>query len=212
MTPLSIYKQKARETLGGRIFSNEWIYALIVSLIFSLIISTSGTGALAIAVFIFTGPIAIGYCKYFLERSRRNIAHDNLGITLDGFRGDIGANVVAGILICVFTFLWSLLFIIPGIIKAYSYSMTYYIRCDHPEYTAEQSIKESQRIMQGNKIRLFCLHLSFIGWICVGILCFGVGLLWVSAYIKAAEAEFYNELVEFERTTENPSGTDIFNN
>ncbi len=215
MMPLSVYRQRARASLGGRIFSSEWIYALIVSLIFSLVMGSAGTGFLAVLVFIFTGPASVGFCKYYLERARKNIAHDNLGVALDGFRGDIGANVVSGILVNVFIFLWSLLFIIPGIVKSYSYSMTYYVKCDHPEYTATQAIQESQMLMRGNKMRLFGLHLSFIGWFIVGALCLGVGLLWVSAYLKAAEAEFYRELVIVtplaEKANGSASNSDIFN-
>ena len=162
MTALSVYRQRARATLGGGIFSSEWIYALLVYLLISLVIGSSATGVLAILVFIFTGPLYIGLCKYFIERARKNIEHDNLSAAIEGFRGDLGNNIATGLLVFVFTFLWTLLFIIPGIVKSYSYSMTYYIKCDHPEYTASQAIKESQRIMQGNKMRLFCLHLSSI--------------------------------------------------
>jgi len=216
MTPLSVLRRRARATLGGGVFSSEWIYALLVYLLISLVIGSSATGILAILVFIFTGPLYIGLCNYFILRTRRRIRHDNLSAAIEGFRGDIGANVVTGLLVTVFTFLWTLLFIIPGIVKSYSYSMTYYIRCDHPEYTATQAIKESERLMRGNKARLFCLHLSFIGWFIVGALCLGVGVFWVAAYSKAAEAEFYQELVSFDPFYEDNngdmfSGPDIFN-
>ena len=217
MTALSVYRQRARATLGGGIFSSEWIYALLVYLLISLVMGSSATGVLAILVFIFTGPLYIGLCKYFIERARKNIGHDNLSAAIEGFRGDLGNNIATGLLVFVFTFLWTLLFIIPGIVKSYSYSMTYYIKCDHPEYTASQAIKESQRIMQGNKMRLFCLHLSFIGWFIVGALCLGVGTLWVAAYSKAAEAEFYKELADLSPIVEEPEAetadenSDIFN-
>lgn len=196
MTRLSVLRQRARQTLGSNIFCSEWIYALLVSLIFSLVMGASATGFAAILVFILGGAINVGYCKYFLSRSRGNIDYSNLGTCVDGFRGDVAPNIVAGLLVYVYTFLWTLLFIIPGIIKSYSYSMTYYIRCDNPSYTATQAIKESQRIMKGNKMRLFCLQLSFIGWSILGALCLGVGVLWVSPYYKAAEAEFYRDIVE----------------
>ena len=219
MTPLSVYRQKARETLGGRIFSSEWIYALLVCLAITIIMGSAGTGVLAILTFIFTGPVYIGYCKYFIERARRNIGYDNLGIALEGFKGDLGNGIVSGILVTVFTFLWTLLFIIPGIIKSYSYSMTYYVLCDHPGYTAKEAITESRKLMQGNKMRLFCLQLSFIGWFIVGLLCLGIGLLWVMPYYKAAEAEFYQDLVKFspskiDEPNENifEENSDIFNN
>lgn len=195
MTTSSEFRRRARETLGGNIFSSQWIYALLVSLIYALVTGgLSATGYLSIFVFVFMGPICIGYEKYYLERSRRNIAHDNISVGLDGFKGDIGQNIVTGLLVQVYTFLWTLLFVVPGIVKAYSYSMTYYIKCDHPEYTAKQAIDESRRMMYGNKFRLFKLHLSFIGWFIVGAICLGIGTLWVSAYAQAAIAEFYEEV------------------
>ncbi len=217
MAPSSVYRQRARATLVS-VFSSEWIYGVLVSLVYSLFMGISATVILAILVFILSGAVSVGYCKYFLERSRRNIAHDNIGVCLDGFHGDIAPNIVTGLLVFLYTFLWSLLFIIPGIIKSYSYSMAYYVRCDNPNYTATQAIQESQRIMQGNKMRLFCLQLSFIGWFIVGALCFGVGTLWVSAYYKAAEAEFYNDIVKAnpfvsENKQENIfENDDVFNN
>lgn len=216
MTPSSVLRQRARRTLGGNIFGSEWIYGLLVSLVFSLFTGISATGVLAILVFVLSGAVSVGYCKYFLERARGNISYDNISVCLDGFRGDMAPNIVTGLLVFLYTFLWTLLFIIPGIIKSYSYSMAYYIRCDHPEYTATEAIKESQRIMQGNKMRLFCLHLSFLGWIIVGALCLGVGLLGVAPYQKAAEAEFYQDLVGVSRVFENfeksSDNDDVFNN
>ena len=118
MIPLSVFRQRARQTLGGSIFGSEWIYGLLVSLVFSFFMSTTATGILAILVFVLTGAVSVGYCKYFLERSRKNIDYTNIGVCLDGFRGDMAPNIVTGILVFVYTFLWLLLFIIPGIIKS----------------------------------------------------------------------------------------------
>ena len=76
----------------------------------------------------------------------------------------LGAGFCMNFLVGLFTFLWSLLFVIPGIIKAFSYAMTPYILAEHPEMTATEAITESRYIMNGNKWRLFCLGFSFIGW------------------------------------------------
>ena len=211
MSASSVYRQRARATLVG-LFSSEWIYGVLVALVYSLFMGITATGVFAIAVFILSGAVSVGYCKYFLERSRRNIEFGNIGVCLDGFRGDIAPNIVTGILVSIYTFLWALLLIIPGIVKHYSYSMAYYIRCDNPNYTATEAIKESQRLMQGNKMRLFCLQLSFIGWFIVGLLCFGVGLLWVTAYYKAAEAEFYNDLIRTNPLVSEEKKENIFEN
>ena len=97
-------------------------------------------------------------------------------------------------LVGLFTFLWSLLFIVPGIIKSYAYSMAFYIKHDHPEYDWKQCMDESQRYMKGYKWQLFCLDFSFIGWILLGFLCCGIGTLWVVPYQNAARANFYENL------------------
>lgn len=80
----------------------------------------------------------------------------------------LGDGFCMNFLMGLFTLLWTLLFIVPGIIKTYSYAMTPYILAEHPEMTATEAITESRRIMDGNKVRLFCLGFSFIGW---GLLC-----------------------------------------
>ena len=94
----------------------------------------------------------------------------------------------------IFTFLWSLLLVIPGIIKSYSYSMAGFIMSENPEMSAKEAMEVSMRMMKGNKWRLFCLQLSFIGW---GILCVftvGIGYLWLNPYMNAATAAFYDEI------------------
>ena len=76
----------------------------------------------------------------------------------------LGDGFCMNFLIGLFTFLWGLLFVIPGIIKGYSYAMTPYIFAENPDMTATEAITESRRVMNGNKWRLFCLGFSFIGW------------------------------------------------
>lgn len=76
----------------------------------------------------------------------------------------LGDGFCMNFLVGLFTFLWSLLFVIPGIIKQYSYAMTPYILAENPGMTATEAITESRRIMDGSKWRLFCLGFSFIGW------------------------------------------------
>jgi uncharacterized membrane protein len=106
----------------------------------------------------------------------------------------IGGLVVLSLMTNLFVFLWSLLFIIPGFVKAYAYSMAPYIKYDHPEYSWKRCLDESKAMMKGYKWKLFCLDLSFIGWNIVGMLCFMVGSYWVLPYTKAAQVCFYEEL------------------
>lgn len=98
------------------------------------------------------------------------------------------------LLLIVYIFLWTLLLIIPGIIKAYSYSMAYYIKHDNPEIGAEEAICRSMEMMRGKKWKLFCLDLSFLGWILLGIITCGIGLLWVAPYMQTAHAAFYEDI------------------
>lgn len=94
----------------------------------------------------------------------------------------------------IFTFLWTLLLIIPGLIKSYAYSMAGFILTENPEMTAKEAMEVSQKMMQGNKWRLFCLNISFIGWYMLGVLSLGIGMLWVKPYHNAAVAAFYDEV------------------
>lgn len=94
----------------------------------------------------------------------------------------------------IFTFLWTLLLIIPGIIKAYSYSMSGFILTENPEMTAKEAMQVSEKMMIGNKWRLFCLQISFIGWQILCIFSLGIGYLWLKPYMNAATAAFYDEI------------------
>ena len=94
----------------------------------------------------------------------------------------------------VFIFLWSLLLIIPGIIKSYSYAMTPYILVDKPELSANEAIEESMRLMSGHKFDLFYLQLSFIGWFILALLTAGIGFLWLTPYYNSTVASFYLSL------------------
>ncbi len=111
----------------------------------------------------------------------------------DGFKDYMRATV-AWIICTVFTFLWSLLLIVPGIIKSLSYSMTYFIMLEDPNIAPNDARKKSMQMMEGHKWQLFCLQISFIGWILLSILTLGILLLWINPFIDVAMAEFYNKL------------------
>ncbi len=185
------FRAKAREALGGGIFKSPWLYALLVSLIASAILGFASftlVGAIILA-----GPISFGLTRYFLSLSRKG-DEKNLGTLFSGFSTDFGGTLLLGLMEAIFVLLWSLLFVIPGIVKSYSYSMAFYIKADHPEYDWKQCINESKKMMHGHKWQLFCLQLSFIGWIIVGSLCLGIGTLWVTPYMYAATTSFYEHL------------------
>ncbi len=94
----------------------------------------------------------------------------------------------------IFIFLWSLLFVIPGIIKSFSYSMAGYIMVENPEITAKEAMTISMDMMRGNKFRLFCLSFSFFGWALLACLTLGIGFIWLTPYMNASYTAFYNEI------------------
>lgn len=193
MSSASQLRARARESLGGGVFSPAWLYALLVGLILTGISSLAS--AIPVLPLLIAGPLSVGAAGYFLALHRKKQgATEDLGALFHPFSADLANTLLTGLLKALYTFLWSLLFVIPGIVKAYSYAMAPYIKADHPEYTATQAIDESRRMMYGHKMRLFGLHLSFLGWILLSTCCCGITFLWVDPYIRAAEAAFYEEL------------------
>lgn len=103
-------------------------------------------------------------------------------------------NVWGGFLMVLFVYLWMLLFIIPGIIKAFAYAMTPYILKDNPELSANQAMNLSVKMMKGHKFDLFYLYLSFIGWGILSVFTLGLGYLWLMPYMYTSMAAFYQDV------------------
>lgn len=137
-------------------------------------------------------PLSWGLTVSLLRNHREeSVDLENL---FDGFRGGRYTRVFCALfLVNLFTFLWALLLIIPGIMKAFSYALTPYIIMDEPELTARQAITRSCEIMEGRRWKLFCLYLSFIGWGILSLLTFGIGFLWLAPYMNASIAAFYED-------------------
>ena len=136
-------------------------------------------------------PVEVGFFNAF-RKLLVNLDTNILGNTFNfsNYWRKIGGMVWMAIL----TFLWTLLFIIPGIVKGFSYSMTPYILDEYPELSPVEAIHRSRMMMKGHKFDLFWLYLSFIGW---GILCLftaGIGFLWLIPYLQTAEVAFYEEV------------------
>ena len=162
--------------------------------------------------FILTGAFMYGLALFMLTFFRTKRTDNKL--LFEGF-SMIGKTILLQIVISVFIFLWSLLFIIPGIIAAIRYSMAFYILADHPEYSVTQCINESKARMSGNCGKYFILMLSFIGWAIVASLAQGLiltpfsgsgmaigyvfGLIpevFLYVYVKTAETVFYELLTQ----------------
>ncbi len=144
---------------------------------------------IAIVMAILRGAVELGYCKYnlalFKEEGVPSLNY------LFHYMNRVWKAFWLGILMGLKIFLWTLLFVVPGIIAAYRYSLSYFVMSENPDITASQAIKRSSAIMKGNKWNLFCLHLSFIGWGFLAALVPGIGSLLLMPYIRAADAAFY---------------------
>lgn len=145
----------------------------------------------AVIYFALGSFIGVGYAKFNLNLvDKKNAAFD----TLFEYFSHWKTTTIARLLRALYVFLWSLLFIIPGIVAGFSYAMTDYILAEDPELTADEAISQSKSIMMGNKWRFFCLQISFIGWDILATLAFGIGHLWLTPYKQAAYAAFYREV------------------
>ncbi len=188
-----LVKMQAKESLRGNLGT-----AIGVLLVGGIILGAAAT--LFVGSLILAGVIAVGTSIVFLEITR------NWRVEfVDMFKGfnNFGTNCLAGILMAVFTFLWSLLFIIPGIVKSYSYAMTPYILADNPQMSANEAITESRIMMKGHKFDLFVLQLSFFWWYVLCGITFGIALFYVEPYVASATAKFYDAIKgEGENTAE----------
>ena len=139
-------------------------------------------------------PLGYGFNVAFLDFKRTG-SPLKIEQMFDGFK-DYGRVLTTKLLETIYIVLWSLLLFIPGIIKAISYSQTSFILKDYPELKNNAAIELSMAMMEGHKFDYFYLMLTFIGWLFLGILTLGIGLLWVSPYIATASAHFYEHVKE----------------
>ena len=191
MKQTSYYRAEARSMLGGQIFSEKWLYALLICLVVSLVNGIlSSTGLLIILL----GPITAGVAAVFLKMRREGTKADFESLLWCTKENRFVSTLLLGLMETIFLTLWFCLFIIPCIVKSYAYSMSFYIQQDHPEYDWNQCITESRKLMDGKKANLFLLDLSFIGWIIVSLFTLGIGMLWVQPYMEAAHAAFYEDI------------------
>ena len=156
-------------------------------------ISLGGLGlvGLALSLMVFN-PLIVGCYRFFLRNSRGKAELNELGA---GFKENWGNVILVMFLRTLFLILWSLLFVIPGIVKAYSYRLVPYILKEHPEFTGTQAITLSRKMMNGHKWDAFVLDLSFLGWVLLSVLTLGIlSLFYVSPYINATDAELYEAI------------------
>jgi uncharacterized membrane protein len=138
---------------------------------------------------IFVGlPLEIGLARFFVQN---RFGRTDFGTLFSGFRQNYGNGVGALFVTNLFIGLWSLLLIIPGIVKALQYSMVSYILSDNPSIPGSRAREISRMMTNGEKGAIFVLILSFLGWFLLGAICFGVGILFVIPYYNATMSELY---------------------
>jgi len=167
-------------------------------LVGSAIYITLAAIVMAVVYFVLGSIISVGYARFNLDLVDRGEPGFE---TLFGYFSYWKTTAIARLLQSVYILLWSLLFIIPGIIATYSYAMTEFILAENPDLTASEAIARSKEMMSGNRWRLFCLHFSFVGWDILSSLTLGIGNLWLRPYKQAANAAFYREITGFGATS-----------
>ena len=193
MTPLSktennVLMAQARESLQGKwglAAGTFFVYVIIFA--FMQAIPVIGW----IASVIISGPMILGLTIFMLSISRKQDAR--LPQIFDGFQ-KFGVGFEAYCLMALFVLLWMLLLIVPGIIAAFSYSLTYFIIVDDGSIRPRQAITKSKEMMQGNKLKLFYLCCRFLGWALLCVLTCGIGFFWLGPYVMVSMAKFYDDI------------------
>ena len=199
MDSITNYKNRALSAL-----ENKWGNFVLITFVYGFIIgitqvlsgdkdSPAILHLIGLVLFILALPLTWGYQTLFLGAVRGGEA--TAKDMFEGYNKELFSRVLTTTLLYyVYVFLWSLLLLIPGCIKAYSYAMTPYILKDNPEMKNNAAIEESMRMMDGHKLELFLLDLSFIGWAILSILTCCIGFLWLVPYMNMARVNFYEDL------------------
>lgn len=177
----------------------EWdIISKKIPWLVNFVPSTAGAKAILqgcgwiVTIFIIT-PLGFGFynaLRVLYEEGDADVTSNMFGFATNNYL----RVVYTGFLMLLKIFLWSLLLIVPGIIKAFAYALTPYILVEHPEMSSSEVLSESERLMEGHKFDLFWLELSFIGWFFLSILTLGIGFFWLEPYCQTAIVAFYNDI------------------
>lgn len=155
-------------------------------------------GIYGVVVLVIGGAVRQGLCQFNINLIKKD-APAEFNVLFSKF-SNLGKCLLLNLAMWLLIFAWSLLLIIPGIIAAYRYAMAPYIMAQNPDIGVMDAIGQSKELMRGHKGRLFWLSLTFIGWVLLSVLTFGIGFLWLNPYMEAAQAAFY-----LERTDQLPS-------
>lgn len=188
LKPNSALRREAYTALQG-----NWLMAAVATLI-----NMAVAGILSnipwigwIAVLLISPVLSWGLYMVFYDLLReRRLVINTLFSGFNDYKRILGTML----LMQVYIFLWTLLLIVPGIIKSCSYAMTPFILREHPELSYNAAIEKSMAMMEGNKMKFFLLYLSFIGWAILSVITFGIGYLFLYPYIYTSCVAFYEDL------------------
>lgn len=194
-------KERAKETLRGRYwysFGVGILFCVISSLISTLSTlvgnveeSISFLAVIILAIFV-TFPLSVGFRRYFIRIAQGYAPQVN--DIFYPFKNGFMNTVLVGLTESVFVALWSLLFVIPGIIKTFQYFMIDNMLAENPNLSRQRAFEITKAAMRGNKGKAFIFGLSFIGWILLSIITFGIGALFLMPYMQTAYSHFYLDI------------------
>lgn len=183
-------KETAKKNIEGKIWS-LFLCAIIVALCFLTInIPILGLASIIVVVPALTFGNHYVYLKL---TAQEEFSPSDLFFAFKDSKV-LGKVIGTFYLTMLYTFLWSLLLLVPGVVKAYSYSMAPYIIIENPEMSVKDAIAESQKMMKGRKLDLFVLQWSFIGWYLLSSITFGIAYIYVMPYCQATITNFYRFL------------------
>jgi len=202
-----VLREKAKEVCNSKLVLTYFVFELLMAG-FSGLTATGAsfndptstkvafTAALvsaggAIIAALFEGPVFLGLIQAIKDNLEGKEA--KVGTLFSKFN-NIAKTFLVSLLTALYLCLWSLLFVIPAIIKSYSYSLVYYIHLEDDKLSAKECITKSRKMMDGHKWELFCLEFSYIGWYFLSIFTFGILLFWVLPKVETAKYLFYKEL------------------
>ncbi len=171
--------------------SGRWGLAIGTMIVFFLI--TAVSGIIPLASLILSGPLAVGYAIFNLRLARKQNA--DLSNIFDGFN-NFGTNLAAFLLMLIYIIGWTLLLIIPGIIKAMSYSQTFFIIAQEPNIGANEAIEKSMKMMDGYKLKYFGLQLLFMLCASLTAVTLFIGMFWVAPWMQVTLAKFHDDISE----------------
>lgn len=177
--------------IAKQIIKNKWITAFVAILIYSAAIGLVSMITACIGLLLFSTIAYIALWNVFINALYKN-EYKIEDMTV-GLKEGITNRITVSCLKSLYILLWTICFIIPGIVKKYSYYLVDFISRENPDMPASECLKESERLMKGHKWEMFVFDLSFIGWYFLTALTFGILSIWVMPYINQSTVVYIDK-------------------